>query len=997
MAPIQSLFSPQLKAPRSKQKQLSNGVNKSANTHEREGHSVSIMASQQLAPIANVAERVGREVEAFAERLDAWRDIRESENSREATFSLLDDYKSIADSTVDTLGKKHGSKHHEHMQNLFADRVKKLQMTEGEDGERLFQSEADLSKPKDVEEFERWQQESETWDLLVTILQGEAFRLHMDGQVKNAIQELSRQRLDQVKVTDVWNEFLLKNPLASERYFVIKWLETTAEHTGDDLGIIAEQLEAKAGRDSGIWSHGWLDTREQIKGTKRLRRWDWSKPGSSAPRVPDSTKTRNVISTLDPDAPFREDGGLEANDQFFERSVWLTCYELLRRGKNPAEVRQWFQDRHENWRTVSLGAAVGSGHMVKSPQEIYNHSLWRQTCLMAAQNPKASEYERAVYGLLGGDFMPVELVCRSWDDLLYANYKAILADEFAEFCRSRFPKYMPEALSKLGGANAPKRVDPDQPELTAWGLIEDLRDGTLAGKEARTPLKIIQGSFIGHDPQMLIARFSASIADLQGRGGQVILAEQGSKYLRKQDPFLAMATDPNALRIMVHLVLVLQDLEHDSLFDTTERIQAGDNIIVGYIEFLKKARKFDLIPLYASFLQDTQPEQILGDVLEPIEDSRERRSFINMLKNYNLNTVEVLKSHYGWALSKTGLSNKHEKPFELEMLEETEVGLWPGHRIKAEFFEDDVTADEEMVIKSLEWFLLLEGNWVETFQVLTQAIRTFLVKGRIAAALAVSNRLSTKSISELKTVSIFGMPVDVSIEEDAEDILEMIGNRKAGKFGTRSIPPGGQRKLFTLLRAQCKTYKDLENLVQALRALRNWRTVEDNTGLAGDTSVYQRASKEETKHAYGDVVASTQPLLGKWLTTSTDTNEAKEHKLLRNIYVPQTILGYNSVLDIASKRVTKDAALYSMELPGSIASDAHDLAASNSGADLAGAFLETGMMEALVQSLTRTSTTMLKLNQQSTIRGKKPKKRGAHGETLEIWDPNAPTCPAEES
>ena len=110
------------------------------------------------------------------------------------------------------------------------------------------------------------------------------------------------------------------------------------------------------------------------------------------------------------------------------------------------------------------------------------------------------------------------------------------------------------------------------------------------------------------------------------------------------------------------------------------------------------------------------------------------------------------------------------------------------------------------------------------------------------------------------------------------------------------------------------------------------------------------------------------------------------------------ILAYNSVLAVAGQIFGRDAFLHSLELANIIGSNVRDVKGMTRGSELAAAFVETDSLEMLVTSMALTSRMMLRRNEQAQRKkGKKPKKRGPNGETLTIWDPMAPMCPADES
>ena len=686
---------------------------------------------EDLRPILNIAERVGREVEHFAEKLDEWSERRQNGENRPVALDLLDEYKRIADEAVENLKKKHGAERLQRMRDIWAHRVRNLGHAKFDRNKDVEEIDRKFPKTAAIRELEQWQQESDTWELLRIILNGNAFFYHIRGDFEN----LTNAPIEKVSgVENLWAEFLTQNSLAEERYLITKWLESTAEHTGNDLAIMAEQVEERAGRNAGTWSHGLLDTRERIKGEKRLRPWNISNPTPEGPLIPNPSRNRQTVSTLDPDSKFREGLQLGGSDEFFEQSLWLACWEMLRRGRPPGEVREWCADRHENWRSVSLGLATTAEKRGFSQQEIFNQALWRRTCITAAKNLQASEYERAVYGLLGGSSSPIEVVCRNWDDLLYAYSKALLAEGFENYLRLHYPSRFPDALHRIPIGDTLHHPGEMNPDTLSLALMEEVLQDDYAEREAKTPMKMIQGSFISHEPMTLVSRLGATLFNLESRGGQVFLPGKGSMSLSLQNPTMGLATDPDALRVVTHIVLILQDLHSDLLFDSDDRIQSADSIIAGYIELLKRARKLELIPLYASRLRRVRPETIIARVLPIIETASERRRYISLLKSYELNVLGVLKAQYEWLVSGSEMADDDNQRFSLDLIEPKDTMLWPGQRIKSAFYRDELDSDERHIIHSLEWFLLIDGYWVETFKTLTKALKTLLSTSSLSSS-----------------------------------------------------------------------------------------------------------------------------------------------------------------------------------------------------------------------------------------------------------------------
>ncbi|KAI9691777.1 MAG: Nucleoporin nup84 [Bathelium mastoideum] len=948
---------------------------------------------EDLRPVIGMAERVGKEVEDFAEMLDKWNEQRQKRENRAVALGLLDDCRDVANKAVANLKKRYGTERSRREQEIWSVRARNLQNDQPDTKEDLEEIDRKFPRTAKVKDLEYWQEEADTWELLQIVLKGDAFRYYLRGDRRKLTHDPENSLSDP---QNPWQDFLAQNPLAKERHLITKWLESTAEHTGNDLSILAERLEERAGRNAGTWSHGFLDTRERIKGAKRLRPFNASNKDADTSIVSDPMTGERIVSALDPDAKFREGLPLEGSDEFFERSLWLTCWEMLRRGRPLSQVREWCAERHENWRSISIGAATATEQQSLSPREIFAHALWRRMCIKASNNTKASDYERAVYGLLGGNSFPTQVVCRNWDDLLYADLKELLAGEFDYFLRKHYSTNFPEAVHHLAVEESMRFSDAADPITAHLAVTRQVFHGKPFGKDVQTPMKAIQDGFISHQPMALVSRFSAALSKWKIADSQLYESISSSQ----EHSMRVFALDPQALRVMVHVVLILQDLDPDHLFDSVDNIQAADNVLATYIELLKEARKLELIPLYASRLQYVRPENIIARILPTIGATRDRVNFIKLLQTYRIDVLGVLTAQYEMLLSQGKMAVNERSKLVLDILEPAEPTHWPGQRIKSAFYRNELEDAESAIIHSLEWFLLVDGYWVETFKILTKAMKIFLRQGRIAAAVALCEKLPTRTISELKTASMFGTSVDVWAEESPEELAELFSSNHSSTSKLRYFSPVTQRKLFTALRSQSKSYRDLEALANALRALQDWRGFEDTIlELNKSTTGPQKSDEEEFKVGYDEVFACIQPLLKDgWLVDAANTDEAEEHRMVRNTYIPSMILGYNSMLGFAAQLFGRDVFLHSLELANTIGLNVHDIKATTRGSSLAAAFVETGSMESLVTSMAWISSMILHANDNAwTLRRKKAKKRGPNGETLSIWDPNATMCAADES
>ncbi len=100
---------------------------------------------------------------------------------------------------------------------------------------------------------------------------------------------------------------------------------------------------------------------------------------------------------------------------------------------------------------------------------------------------------------------------------------------------------------------------------------------------------------------------------------------------------------------------------------------------------------------------------------------------------------------------------------------------------------------------------------------------------------------------------------------------------------------------------------------------------------------------------------------------------AEELKMIRDAYLPEMILAYNSALHCAAHLVTREHLLKSLDLATILAEKQ----------TLIDCFTATGRVGELVDAFALTSRAVLTLNEKSS---KSSKKRTRSGRTLGIWD-----------
>jgi len=354
--------------------------------------------------LRDIADRVGKEVEVFAETLDRFFDnLPTAQDQYDAAHDLVLEFKGIAEMAVEDLKTGHEREVRDQLRTEWSEQahLSAFESAGRANARMAFSGPAAARKREQVEELRLCQEEADTWELFRIVLETH-YNPNTPSQDQEKEEKLSR--LGNVHrytpESELYDRFLLEDDLARERQMVKSWLEQTAEHQKSDVQGIVEELEERAGAGKGTWTRGWMHTREKIKAEKRMR--TWPQPDSSPlPQIRRTDNSEMLVTSLDPDAPARQERTLEKQDAYIERAFWIACYEMLRRGKSWSEVCDWCEERKEGWRAVVMGKTMATSDAASG-------MAWRKMCFLASRSETVGDYEAAVYGLLGGNVEAVK-------------------------------------------------------------------------------------------------------------------------------------------------------------------------------------------------------------------------------------------------------------------------------------------------------------------------------------------------------------------------------------------------------------------------------------------------------------------------------------------------------------------------------------------------------------------------------------------------------------
>ncbi|KAG2415467.1 hypothetical protein HFD88_006658 [Aspergillus terreus] len=919
-------------------------------------------AQQALHPLRRTADRVTRQIEAFAEKLDRFKqkgNRADDFGNYQAAYQLVKSYQTLAQDAIQDISKQHT--------------LKRAKMGWGAS---LTNGSASRDS-KTEEEIQRLQLEANTWQLLLNLISIDdpATRESTKQAQATAFQKLHRYSSDR----DVWEQFLSADHYALECMITMKWLEHTAKTGGQDIDSVISELEAQAERGQGLWTHGWLYTKETIKGQKRLRAWpqplESNAPGITASLL-SSEKSEPLITQLDPDAVTRQRQKLQKQDQFYERATWMACWKMLRQGENWTKIREWSEARLENWRAVSLcGSSVdpNSGGertpLDDSSTRMMNwrsQETWRAACSALARNPNTEDFERAVYSLLCGETEAAFKVCQSWDDYLYVYFNSVVLSRYQGFC-----KQLQRKLS-----HSPTSPVTFVPEPVGYGdfnkFVLYTKGNDRIGVEARNPYRTIQAAILGKGYDTFFYSLARAVSQVAANKADQATFVPDLPPGAVDETLLIAAEDSDALRIATHLYIIANSLGYvrtdTQFFDTT-----SVNVI-GYIADLEEAGIVDIIPLYASLLPTHMAHSVLGQVLIEIVDPRERKQQVRLMDKYGIDIEAVLQDQWRWISASVSAV---DHPRTLKQYPKV-VRRKDGHRelvmVKKDFIGTDISATDERIIRSLEWLRYVDGQWGRICQLGALLYRKFYVKGKLSAARELSRRMRLSDISQESfgfDLTEFPAGVEDGVEPGTPEPSSPTKSRLLGshrRSRSNGVPSTTQTSILV---QQSQTMRDLEELILGFDALERFAVAFekfDKNKRRRDSGAIKDL-RNGLQDTLDEIAIHVDAVLDEWLVVADNESEQAELEEIRNTYIPELFLDYHNALYYAGHVLSSEHLVQCMNMAIQVSENEY----------LTRSFVFSRRMAELVDALALSSKAMVNTRA-------KPGKKMLGGESLGIWN-----------
>ena len=212
-------------------------------------------------------------MELFAETLDRLSSRRPQRPTPDcdAFLPLVYEYEKIAADTVKRLKRYHEP---ERQAKLKRDWHRRLAGGDETSAQEEPHSAHEREGTTTVDDLLKWEQEQQTWKLLRLLLEVHyppSTEVDEEGRFVRPSHGKPLHRYS--SELDLWKSFLAENHQIWEKYVVVEWLKESADGSGQEIDTIIEQLQEGAERGTGLTSHGWLYSKEAIKGQKRLRSW----------------------------------------------------------------------------------------------------------------------------------------------------------------------------------------------------------------------------------------------------------------------------------------------------------------------------------------------------------------------------------------------------------------------------------------------------------------------------------------------------------------------------------------------------------------------------------------------------------------------------------------------------------------------------------------------------------------------------------------------------
>jgi len=531
--------------------------------------------------------------------------------------------------------------------------------------------------------------EKRTWRLVLSIYHDRIF--HLNNESPMDTDDFDNSFKSEVELI---NNYMKNDDKLRQAQIVVDWLEKNAS---EDLDNKYENLDQHL---SGVM---WENSLYQLKKCKERKQSVSSKS----------------ITKMDPDAPTRQKRSLNDLDQNDENELLNVIYEHIRAGRI-IEAQEICVKHGQAWRA----AALEGFRLYHDPNFVFtskNFSLtngnptrqfWKFTCWNISENYNYSLKERAVFGALSGNLSAMLENCKVWEDVVWANYKALLdlmvEKKLKETHNIRTPIQKQLGLRGKSEVNLPEKFWNQKLDLNSQENIFETISATSnveIRSQSKLPFSVSQ--------ECIILNSVGKLVD------EVLSWTQNSNF------------DPQILRFATHLIMFLKDIGEDV---DTEKF---NDILYKYVSFLSSdLRTSCLVAKYCSTLPKSLQVDAYVKLLVPIDDFSLRREFFNLGQEAGLQIQDITKG----VVNKIKQLNSNDYDFNVTSNEQNKF---------ESFLKQNTTSSDLKKIQSIEWLIIDPTQRHEAVHQCNTIMRNFIAAGKFEAALQAYDKLPLDSVDTI--------------------------------------------------------------------------------------------------------------------------------------------------------------------------------------------------------------------------------------------------------
>lgn len=395
---------------------------------------------------------------------------------------------------------------------------------------------------------------------------------------------------------------------------------------------------------------------------------------------------REIVKSLDPDAPIREKKPLHSLDEEDNLRLSKGIFAEIRQGRIDEAMalckycgQTWRAAILEGWRLHEDPNYESANPKEKIPIEGNpRRDIWKKCAWMMADSNKFDEYTRAIAGALCGHLESLKaLLSKSWLDLLWAYLKVQIDIRVESEIRSLMP---PEYW---------------QNKMSLEQIFDELsvHKNETVKQAARNKMHLIQ---------------------------KYIILDNVPELLQKMNSWIEEEKlSPHMLRFLSHIVLFMRQI------GKVDKEEVADVIIKAYVECLIEMKDPQLVAFYTAGLPGKMQILLYSKFLETIKESQGRAAALEEAASAGLD-IESITRHT--------VQTIRMRVFE----EETE-----------EKKPSDISESEQEIVKALEWLTFYPEQKGELLWQANALFRTFLAQGKSACMRAAFDMIPPDTLSQI--------------------------------------------------------------------------------------------------------------------------------------------------------------------------------------------------------------------------------------------------------